>query len=478
MTSDPTAAAQADGTFTDAQKQAVSGAAEALQPLGQSAPPVGEPQHLPDANGTTGTVLASPLPFVVASGAGGKFASDATSTTASEGFWHGYTVIRLLPQNDKDGKPVEGAFSTVVEQRPVLDWVGITADAHRVLPGRTLTLHGFGREPVGSDLPIRYDDIDTPAITHRFELLAADPDRPYLPLNYTTGDYKPLPKTVGFFADSKAEQGGVVTAGDGKYERTFAIARLTVGDQVATYPLVFEPRKSFKTRVVPAAVVASVAPAQVVSRPPPAPIVLSQQPASLPPTQPPPSVPPTGNLNFSLPTLGGLPPLSAGPTVAASPPAPAPPPPPAGANAPQALQLTLNPPALTVAPQGSVVPPPAPPIQPAPPGGARKEARQKQAAAAKNDESSGAEGAGESDTGGGGDSSAMTRRTNRRDQPYAFTALSERDQPSAWGRDALYGGGILIMAFLLAAGWSAAGPRSRRRTPDVPAPAWQPTRRR
>jgi hypothetical protein len=282
-----------------------------------------------------------------------------------------------------------------------------------------------------------------------------------------------LPEKIGHVDD----QSGEVTAGNGNYPRTYAIARLTVGHQVATYPLVFEPRKSFKARIVPPTVVAASLP--IIKRPPPAPIVLSQKPAALPPSAPPPPAPSPGSLNFTLPSLGPPPPV--GPVSAATTPPPAPPapPPPPGSAAPTALQLTLQAPALTLAPPSSVIPPPAPPIQPAPPGGARKEARQKQAATAKS-ESANSEGAGEKSESGGGDESAMTRHQPRRADRYAFTALAAREQPSAWGRGALYGGAITTMALLLALGSTVAGPRSRRRRRDVPVPApvWKTRERR
>jgi hypothetical protein len=130
-----------------------------------------------------------------------------------------------------------------------------------------------------------------------------------------------------------------------------------------------------------------------------------------------------------------------------------------------------------------VIPPPAPPINPAPPGGARREARQRQAAAAKSEEgaSDKAEQAGV-DLGEGRSSPGGSAFT-RRDQVKAgvsITTLARRDQPSAWSRGALYGGGLTLMALTLAFGWTTLrpGPRGRRRTPDVPAPAFARYRER
>ncbi|MDX6651685.1 MAG: hypothetical protein QOJ38_466, partial [Solirubrobacterales bacterium] len=127
---------------------------------------------------------ASPVPFIVASGAGGKFAADAQSTPASAGYWHGYTLIRLSP----DGDPAK----TIVEQRPILDWLLIQAKSHMLRPHQSLKLQGLGREPVSTDTPIRYDEISGPAITHCYDLVLADPEKPWLPLKATDASQEQL----------------------------------------------------------------------------------------------------------------------------------------------------------------------------------------------------------------------------------------------------------------------------------------------
>jgi hypothetical protein len=71
----------------------------------------------------------------------------------------------------------------------------------------------------------------------------------------------------------------------------------------------------------------------------------------------------------------------------------------------------------------------------------------------------------------------MTRLEGGKPTPYEFRALPSRAQPSAWARDALYGGGITLAALLLASTWLIARPRPRRREPRLPAPAWERTRR-
>jgi len=162
-----------------------------------------------------------------------------------------------------------------------------------------------------------------------------------------------------------------------------------------------------------------------------------------------------------------------------APSAPPAPPPPPGTVAASTISINPQPVGLNVAPPTTVVPPPAPPINPAPPGGARKEARQKQAAVAKSEE-----GSSESQELGGDlaqnpaspDSAPMTRRDRIKPGP-SITVIAHRDQPSAWARGALYGGGLTLMALTLAFGWNTLRPGPRRRRPEVPEPAWAKRRR-
>jgi hypothetical protein len=58
-----------------------------------------------------------------------------------------------------------------------------------------------------------------------------------------------------------------------------------------------------------------------------------------------------------------------------------------------------------------------------------------------------------------------------RHEPNAFTALAHKDQASAWARDLQWGGGLTLMALVLALGWVTVRPTPRRRMPEVPAPA-------
>ena len=452
------------------------------------------PEKAPQAGGGSpcGSVLSSPpagiptglYPTVVSSSAGGNLAPGDSG--ASQGFWRGYSIVHL----PADGNPRK----TIVEQRPVFDWVGITAGTHVLRAGQRVQLRGEGREPVGMDQPARYDAIESPAITHRYDLLEADPDRPWMPRlaegaeasaptaqasvsdagNNPCAPYVCLDPEVG----SVDDQTGEVEAGDGQYPRTFAVAMLSVGEKAATYPLVFEPRPSFR--------IAPSAPAP----PPPAPA----SPPPPPPSSPTPPVTPTPTLNAApIPP----PPVLVPPIVAASPgppppapPAPPPPPPAQGPGAPAELFAGAE--GIAITPQTTVPPPPPPPVNPAPPGGARKEAKQRQAAVQKGEEGAGSgEGSSEAQEQAGDlaqspnetgtamsrhEPNAASRRERTRPEP-SFSTLSDSRQLSTWSRGALYAGGTALMALVLALGFSTLRPGPRRRPPEVPAPVWVRNRR-
>ncbi|MDX6651847.1 MAG: hypothetical protein QOJ38_628, partial [Solirubrobacterales bacterium] len=297
----------------------------------------------------------------------------------------------------------------------------------------------------------RARSLDSGFVPARNDSGAANPCDPYVCLD----------PAIGRLTD---DQQGKIEAGDGNVKRTFAIAILSVNQKVATYPISFEPRPSFTPEAPP---------------PPP--------PPNGPPPPPPPPPAPNGQLpqiNLPTPPVPPSVPLDAG---LVAPPPPAVPPPP-GASSATPLNLFLNGPGLNIAPQSTVVPPPAPPIQPAPPGGARKEARQKQAAtqdsgAGTDEKSSDATG----DLAGGGESphgSEMTRRENamsrldRVGPGQSFTPLVHRAQPSAWVTGLEWGGGLTLMALVLAFSWLTVRPTPRRRQPELPAPAWARNRHR
>jgi hypothetical protein len=377
--------------------------------------------------------VSGAVPNIVAAGAGGRFGPQGNSAgSAGQGFWHGYTVVRLAPSQP-----------AIVEQRPTLDWIGLTAKQHTLQPGQHMTLHGFGREPVGTDAPAQYDDISSPAITHRYDLVEADRQKPYLPKVDATRKSPENPAGYVALDNSVAtidREAGAIKTGGGNHARVYAIGILSVGDKATTWPLVFEPRKNY----IPSA--------GLVLPPMPLPPlhVAAASPAAPPPPPPPPAAPP-------------------------------PPPPPSFG---QALPLSLSPKIAPVSFTGTVVPPSPPPVNPAPPSGsaARKEAKQRQAAAAKSEEGSteGAESL-------GGDQAReptsvpgaeMTRidhpMTARHRVPLSqsFSPLRSYAGPSAWSRDLYYGGGMLLMAFVFALGFSVLRPRPRRRPPLVAAPVW------
>jgi hypothetical protein len=444
-------AAQAQSSISTTENQLAS----TLVGTGAPAPP--------------GTVLSS-YPTVVAASAGGKFgpADQPTGGSASDGYWHGYSLIRLEP----DG-------AVIVEQRPVFDWIGIEAITHALQPGQHVQLHGYGREPVGADTPIQYDDISSPAITHRYDLVEADPAEPWLPKVDSAGHYVALDSTVATID----QQSGFVKTGSGSHARVYAIAILSVGQHAATWPLVFEPSRSYSspTPVLP----------QLPPLAPPLQLPAAHLAAAAPAPPPPPSSAPPTPPEVGTPSLPQLPSLTPPPPVAAvSPPVPpappAPPPPPSQPTPlPLALQAKLSP----VGINATVVPPSPPPVNPAPPSGsaARKEAKQRQAATAKSEEG----GASDQAADAAGDltntppgahgEKHMTRLAQvrpgvsitvpaERPQPSAWVPTT-RPQPSAWVRDLAYGGGLGIAALVLALGFTAVRPTPRRREPPVPAPA-------
>ena len=55
-----------------------------------------------------------------------------------------------------------------------------------------------------------------------------------------------------------------------------------------------------------------------------------------------------------------------------------------------------------------------------------------------------------------------------RHDPNAFTALAHRDQPSAWARDLQWGGGLTLMALVMAFGWITVRPTPEAQNARVP----------
>jgi hypothetical protein len=441
-----------------------------------------------------GSNVTGVITNVVASSAGGRYGPDGqASGSADQGYWHGYTIVRL----DASGDPAK----TIVEQRPILDWITLTAREHTLRPGQHETLKGTGREPIATTSapsPLltqvtQYDQIDSPAITHLYSLLQADPAHPWQP-STACGDepngYCPLDPSVATIDPVT----GRVKAGRGAHPRVYALALLSVGDKAATWPLVFEPKKNYvpklpKSLIVPAATLpalrispelATALPSTTPPPPPPPPPVSGTLPP--PPPPPPPPAPPAPP-----------PPPAA---TAAPPPAPAPPNAPPPPSIPQQEPLGLNVQLHDIGITPSPIPPSAPVVNPAPPSGsaARKEAKQRQAATAKSEEGGGQGSAAQE---GGGDRADRPlapdgAQMTRRDEPHPFTALRGAGQPSglrparhpaslgwaapesssSWPRDLLYGGSIGLAGLVLALGFAVLRAGPRRRPPEVPAPAW------
>jgi hypothetical protein len=412
-----------------------------------------------DAAGSADASLRGPLPFVVSSTAGNAFSTDVGSPAAKDGFWHGYSIVRLGASGD--------SAETIVEQRPVFDWVGMGGDKHVLRPKQKTTLSGYGREAAGIDEPFRYDEISTPVITHSYDLVLADPDKPWLPKvdpksqepnHYVTlvGQHceEPVPHPIGCVNS----QSGAVQAGGGNQPRTYALAILSVGDYPpATFPLVFEPRPGLRAPLKGDAPL-------FFNVPPPAPTAL----------------PPNPNPGFAPPAPpappAALPPPPQTQVLAATPPLP----PGQGASA---LTLFTSPTPIVVQPSLALFPPAAPlispavPVQPSPPQRASKPAPSKSGSGAGDDQDKSEIQHSGGDLATGGDQVGGTSASTRRD-PNAFTALARPDQQSAWARDLQWGGGLTLMAMVLAFGWVTVRPTPKRRQPEVPAPAWNRTRRR
>jgi hypothetical protein len=408
--------------------------------------------------GAAGPLPSDMVPAVVASSAGGKLADEGGA--ASDGYWRGYTVVRLDSSGD--------VRKTIVEQRPIFDWVSVTASAHALRPGQPLTVHAEGREAVGMDQPMRYDEIASPAITHRFTLIEADPARPWLPKvvegNGEPHGYVSLDPTVATID----QQTGLVRSGRSSHGRVYGLAVISVGSKAASWPLVFEPKRSY---VAP--------PQQRLTTPVVSTIrVLSSTAASFSVPSAPGATPPPPPItsNLSLPTPPTLPSFPAStPTAVPPPPPPAPPPPPPSGHQGLPLSLNVTPVGVSVPPTTGVTAQPTPPVNPSPPSGARKEAKQRQAATAKSEE--------------GGDAGAAHGRSDLAEAPHSnpgasMTRVDSRDQGRhAYTRLEVTGGGgggsgfiigstTVLAALSLSMAMIAVRPRRRRRDGGLGAPAW------
>jgi hypothetical protein len=69
-------------------------------------------------------------------------------------------------------------------------------------------------------------------------------------------------------------------------------------------------------------------------------------------------------------------------------------------------------------------------------------------------------------------------RIDRVKPGQSFTPLARaHNQPSAWTTGLEYGGGLTLMALVLAFGFTTVRPTPKRREPELPAPAWARTSR-
>ncbi|MDX6649902.1 MAG: hypothetical protein QOJ97_1853 [Solirubrobacteraceae bacterium] len=406
---------------------------------------------VPDA---TSPKLSPPVPFVVSSSAGGKLAQEA-----GEGYWHGYSVVRL----DASGDPAK----TVVEQRPILDWVAITASARRLRPGQSMTLQGVGREPPAADTPPRYHQLSSPAITHRYDLLLADPQKPWMPYRDESGDYVPMSERYPNCSVACIDrQTGEVSTGKGASGRVYGVGLLSVGGLAATYPLSFDPGSPRE----PLGAAAASAPRALAATARPLGVTPSQTTGTATPPSPSgaPSAEPLSVPGFAPPTVSEA--------AVPHPPTQVSPSPPAAKVSAAATDLRSAPPAMSSAPRVSPAPPSAPQIKPAPKMGVRREpAAQEMGVAATDpqyvvlDELADPRDPLLVDIGDGPPlphGAAATRKDTRRTD-LAMTALTHGSHPSTWGRDALYGGGLVIAGLVLASGWMIMRPGARRPTAAV-----------
>src|SRR5204863_1470200 len=90
--------------------------AQTLQGLN---PPTSVPKPSKTLADQTGQLA---IQVAVSACAGGKWGPDGSADgTAAQGYWHGYTLIRLF---------TDGRRYPTIEQRPVFDWIGIRAKDH------------------------------------------------------------------------------------------------------------------------------------------------------------------------------------------------------------------------------------------------------------------------------------------------------------------------------------------------------------
>jgi hypothetical protein len=428
------------------------------------APGGGYPEHPPTGAGECGRAsgaaaavenlttsshgLGPAVPFVIASSAGGKLAQPS-----GQGDWHGYSIVRL----DASGDPAK----TVVEQRPILDWLVITASTHELRPGQRTTLQGVGREPPAADTPPSYHQLTDPSITHRYDLLLADPHAPWMPERNTSGNYVSLSKRFPHCSVGCVDrQSGAVQAGEGTDQPVYAVGVLSAGDLSATYPLVFEPGAS---RPLVQAHASGRRGLSVGGNDPDpaAPVARGAGPASSGPAG-------FGPAPSASPFSTGVSPGPFADAPQARPPVPQAPTTPPAPHSASTADGQATPLGAAHVPRVSPVPPSAPPAHPAPQVSLRRRPAQQESPGAAAEDPAVEVGDEDPDLHEPlwvpdlAQAPAMPpgAASTRRD-PLPMTAVRTAAQPSAWARDALYGGALTLAALILTTGWLGVRPRRR-----------------
>jgi len=313
-----------------------------------------------------------------------------------------------------------------------------------------------------ADTPPRYHQLSSPTITHRYDLLLADPQKPWMPYRDESGHYVPMSERYPSCSVACIDrQTGEISTGKGASGRVYGVGLLSVGGLAATYPVSFDPGTPHQALGAAAAAAPRALAAMV--RPLGAAPPQTTGTATPPSASGAPGAEPLTVLGFAPPAVSDAP-LPHPPTVVS-------PSPPVVKVAAAPTGLRSAPPAVSSAPRVSPAPPSAPQIKPAPKIGVRREPAAQEMALAVTDQSFSVldepVDAGDPwlvDIGDGPPlphGAAATRKDTRR-MDLPMTALTHGSHPSAWERDALYGGGLVLAALVLASGWTIMRPGTRR----------------
>ena len=305
--------------------------------VGAPAPP-GEGEAQAGEGEGPGGGLQGLIPCVVAASAGGPFGPDGTEGgAAADGFWHGYSIVRM----DKSGDPRK----TIVEQRPIFDWISITAaDARpQAAPADDAARRGPRAGRHRRARPLRRGSTRPRSRTATTSSVA-DEENPSLP--QTDGERRvrrarPRRSRRSTARPASSRPGSGARSAPTRSRSCRSATRPPAGRSSSS------PAKSFKPR--PARRAPVVRTPRCADRPAAgaAAVVLNQPPAPTPPGTPPPPLPPVNIPTLHLPPPPTLPQLPSTPTGAPTPTPPppaAPPAPPGSAGAlPLSLQAPLTP---------------------------------------------------------------------------------------------------------------------------------------